>query len=129
MYAFSDRSKQRMFGVDDLLVAVAYRALEISPIDFGIPALGGKRTADEQFKLFTAGKSKCDGTLKRSKHQDGRALDFYAFVDGSASWDERHLAVVAAAFLQAAGELGVRLEWGGLWRNFKDYPHVQIIKD
>jgi len=54
------------------------------------------------------------------------ALDVYAYVDGAASWRPQHLATVAAAMLQAANELGVRLEWGGLWRSFVDMPHFQI---
>jgi peptidoglycan L-alanyl-D-glutamate endopeptidase CwlK len=116
-----------MDGVDKRLIDIAHRALEISPIDFGIPGDGGLRTAERQNELYCDGKSKCDGYDKESYHQTGKALDFYAFVNGSASWQEYHLAIVGAAFLQAANELGHRLEWGGLWKSFKDYPHVQLV--
>jgi len=132
MFALSERSKQRREGVDHRLIEISDRAIEITVFDFGIPADGGVRTAQRQSELFKRGKSKADGYKNKSNHQPaedgyGKALDFYAYVDGKASWDLYHLAMVAAAFLQAASELGYELEWGGLWKNFRDMPHVQII--
>ena len=53
-----------MDGVNARLVDVAELALELSPIDFGIPELGGLRNADEQLLLFFNGKSQLDGTKK-----------------------------------------------------------------
>jgi len=101
------------------------------------------RTADRQFELFSAGKSKADGYDKLSLHQRnvatgyGEALDFYAFVDGHASWEYEHLAMVAAAFFQAASMLGYQIEWGGLWKSRTpkiingipygwDCPHIHL---
>ena len=126
MFQFSKKSEQRLLTADLRLQQIAHRALELSKIDFGIPEFGGKRTAQEQLGLYKAHKSNCDGIVKKSKHQSGLALDFYAFVNGKASWDKYHLAMVAAAFLQAANELGYKLTWGGLWTTFEDYPHVQV---
>lgn len=86
--------------------------------------------------LFMAGKSTCDGIHKKSYHQTGKALDFYAYIDGRASWSPYDLVKVAAAFLQAASELGYKLQWGGHFRPFKeidgsisgwDMPHVQLV--
>ena len=77
---------------------------------------------------FHAGLSKCDGYEKISSHQTGEALDVYAYVDGNASWEEHHLAMVATAMLQSASQLGVGLEWGGLWKSFIDMPHFQLKK-
>lgn len=128
-FSLSTRSISHMFGMDSRLITVAYRAIEITKIDFGIPATGGLRTADQQNALFQDGKSKADGFEKLGKHQSGKALDFYAYVDGEASWKEKHLAQIAAAFLQAALEAGVRIRWGGLFRSFTDMPHVEIVGD
>lgn len=128
-HAFSQRSLDRMDGIDARLIEIAHFALNISSIDFGIPQLGGSRTVEEQQSLFKDGKSKCDGIDKCSFHQSGMALDFYAYVDGKASWDQAHLAVVACAFLQAASMLGYKLQWGGLWTTFKDMPHVQLLEE
>jgi len=127
MFYFGKRSKNILEGVDVRLQIIAKAALENTKIDFGFPSSGGLRTAQEQNQLFRIGKSKLDGYKKRSYHQTGKALDFYAFVDGKASWDKYHLAMVAAAFLQAASDLGYKLQWGGLWQDFEDYPHLQLI--
>ena len=125
-FQFSQKSLDRMKGVDPRLIQIAHAALAISPIDFGIPEDGGVRTAARQLELCEAGKSKCDGFVKRSKHQDGKALDVYAFVDGKASWQEHHLTTVAAALLQAAAHFGTQVEWGGFWHGFRDMPHIQL---
>ena len=125
-FKFSARSVKRMDGIDERLKEIAFRAIEISKVDFGIPAMGGYRTPEEQKALFDDGKSLADGVDKMSYHQTGNALDVFAYVDGMASWDEHHLAMVATAMLQAACELGYKLEWGGLWQSFNDMPHFQI---
>lgn len=114
-----------MVDVDDRLHQVVKAALLITKIDFGIPKDGGLRTASRQNYLYVEGKSKADGYKHQSFHQTGKAIDFYAYVDG-ASWDELHLAMVATAFLQAGSILGIKLEWGGNFRSFKDMPHIQI---
>lgn len=130
MYSFSEKSRERLSTVDSRLQEVMERALQLSPIDFGIPEYGGLRTAEEQNYLFQTGKSpKTDGYDKKSYHQTGKAVDVYAYVDGKASWDTEHLAMVATAVLQAACKLGYWVEWGGLWKDYGehgDMPHFQI---
>lgn len=125
MFKFSIASKNRLKGVDDGLVEVAHRALILTPIDFGIAPHGGKRDAPEQHDLFVHGKSKADGYIKKSRHQYGLALDFYAYLNREASWEPQHLSLVAAAWLQAACEFKIGVEWGGLWKRFVDMPHIQ----
>jgi len=115
-----------MEGVDENLISIAKEALSLSKIDFGIPQYGGLRREDEQHKLFLDGKSKADGLYKKSYHQSGKALDVYAYVDGKASWSVEHLSQIACAMFQAAINQGVKLEWGGLWKNFIDMPHFQV---
>lgn len=126
MFKLSDSSKERREGVDPRLIEISDLAIQITVVDFGIPGDGGIRTAQRQNRLFLTGRSKADGYDDLSNHQSGEALDFYAYVDGKASWNTEHLAMVAAAFLQAASMLGYRLKWGGLWKNFKDMPHVEL---
>lgn len=128
-WVLSERSKQRREGVDYRLIEICNLALSISLVDFGIPEHGGLRTAEDQHQLYLDDKSKCDGIELKSRHQSGKALDFYAYVDGAASWNEHHLTQVAAAFLQAASELGYALRWGGHWKNFRDMPHVQLMEN
>ena len=110
----------------------------IKHTDFSV--IFGNRTIELQQELYAKGRTDgkvtdiskvvtyLDGVNKKSYHQSGRALDFYAYVDGKASWEKEHLAVVACSFLQAANELGYKLEWGGLWKSFQDMPHVQLSR-
>lgn len=127
-YSFSIKSKNVIESINNQLQSVMYRAIEISSIDFGIPATGGYRTAQEQNRLFMDGKSKCDGYEKLSYHQTGNAIDVYAYVDGKASWEVEHLNVVALAVLAAASELGVKVKWGGHFEGGWDKPHFELIE-
>lgn len=126
-HKFSINSASVLATVHEPLRLIAARALELSKVDFGIPSSGGLRTAVEQKHLFDLGKSTLDGFKRKSYHQTGKALDVYAYVDGRASYDTEHLALVACAMLQAASELGYKLEWGGHWISFVDMPHFQLV--
>ena len=134
MFYLSQTSLKRREDINTKLIEINDLALTISVIDFGIPEYGGKRAANEQNILFKGGKSKADGFIKESRHQTGDALDFYAYI-GEASWQHDHLAMVAAAHLQAASILGYGLEWGGFWKSNKlingipygwDMAHIQL---
>jgi peptidoglycan LD-endopeptidase CwlK len=126
MFKLGNNSLNNRAGVDPRLIEISDRAIQISIIDFGIPSTGGLRTTEDQAALFTAGNSKADGRTNKSYHQTGRALDVYAYVDGKASWEKEHLAIIAVAMMQASAELGHRLQWGGLWKSFQDMPHFQL---
>ena len=115
-FKLSITSRTRLDGIDPDLIAVTNLAIKLTVIDFGIPPDGGIRTAERQKELFDKGVSKADGYDKLSNHQSGNALDFYAYVDGKASWQSHHLAMVACAHMQAASMLGVKIQWGGFWQ-------------
>jgi len=125
-FKLGDRSTKNLANVDDRLVSIIEVALMLSSVDFGIPSTGGYRSEDDQAKLFTAGLSKADGRVNRSKHQTGRAADVFAYVDKKASYKPEHLSLVAAAMLEAAGRLGYELRWGGHFKSFLDMPHFQL---
>lgn len=131
-YKFSSRSKENLSGVCPEMANLMEKAIEISPIDFGIPSDGGLRTAEQQRKLFEAGKSKCDGFYNKSYHQSGLAVDVYAYVNGAASWDGEHLAMIAGVVLSVASELNLDVIWGGTFgsNTFKgwDKPHFELRK-
>ena len=130
-FKLSNNSINNMKGIDNRLIDIAEVAIKLSNIDFGIPSTGGLRTTEDQAKLFTEGKSKCDGRINKSFHQTGRALDCYAYIGGKASWEPAHLAMVGIAMLQAASTLGYSLESGLLWNKAGklygwDCPHFEI---
>ena len=71
-YSLSQRSLDRLDGVDEKLVAVVKRAIEVSNIDFGV--IEGLRTVEKQEQLVASGASQ---TMK-SKHIEGGAVDLMA---------------------------------------------------
>ncbi len=125
-FKLGKNSINNLAGVDGRLIAIADLAIELTNIDFGVPSTGGLRTEADQAKLFADGVSKADGVNNKSYHQSGKAMDVYAYVDGKASWDKLHLALVAAAMLQASAQLGYELKWGGLWKSWQDMPHFEL---
>jgi len=126
MFKLGANSLNNRAGVDPRLIEISDLAITLSNIDFGIPSSGGLRTTEDQTALFTKGVSKADGRKNKSYHQSGKALDVYAYVDGKASWDKLHLALIAAVMLQASAQLGYRLTWGGNWKSWQDMPHFQL---
>ena len=108
-FKLSNRSLAKLEGVDESLVAVVKRAIELTKIDFGVTY--GMRTVQEQEKLVAAGRSQ---TMK-SKHLDGRAVDLMAYVDGKGCWELNVYDDLADAMAEAANELGVKVKWGAAW--------------
>ena len=95
----------------------------------------GYRSIEEQNQIYQQGRSDEGSVVTYAKggqsyHNFGLAIDFaLALPDGSVSWDMSYDGngngksdwhEVAAI----GKELG--FEWGGDWRNFKDYPHLQM---
>lgn len=140
-FALSNSSIENRQGVDPRLIEISDLAITLTVIDFGHGRFSGLRTEDIQFQLYVDNKSKLDGIKNLSKHQTGKALDFYAFVNGKASWQHEHLAMVACAFFQAASMLGYKIRWGGLWPSTSegnrrhgiqygwDMPHIELIEE
>lgn len=120
MPKFSKRSLSTLEGVHPDLVRVAHRAIAISAIDFMVTE--GLRTRERQAQLLKAGASK----TMNSRHITGHAIDVAAMVSGQIRWDWPLYPKIAAAFKQAAAELGVPIIWGGDWRTLKDGPHFEL---
>ena len=120
MYSLSKRSKNRLNGVHPDLVRVIERAIQITETDFTV--LEGLRSFERQAALLRLGQSK---TMK-SRHLTGHAADLAALVNGVVSWEPDHYMPIARAMKSAAAELGIKLQWGGDWRTFKDYVHWQL---
>lgn len=121
MYKFSKRSEKNLIGVHPDLVSVAKKALSISQQDFAV--ICGVRTVEEQKMLVKLGKSK----TMNSRHLTGHAIDVVPVLDGGKiSWESRYFFSIADAFFSAGIALEVRVEWGGEWKSFVDFPHFQL---
>lgn len=123
-YRFSRRSEKNLVGVNAVLVAVVRRALELTPVDFGITE--GLRSKERQKQMVVAGASQ----TMNSRHLTGHAVDVVAYLGANISWEWKYYEQIAAAFKQAGKELGTVIEWGGDWKSLKDGPHFQLsVKD
>jgi peptidoglycan LD-endopeptidase CwlK len=80
-FKLSERSLDRLKGVDQKLVDVVKRAIDLTEIDFGVSE--GLRTLERQKELVEKGASQ---TLK-SKHLGGRAVDLVAYIGPRVSWE------------------------------------------
>jgi peptidoglycan L-alanyl-D-glutamate endopeptidase CwlK len=130
MFRLGSRSKRRLSGIHPDLKAVVELAIEMSMIDFTV--LEGARTHERQLELFAAGAT----STMNSRHiikaeEDGgtgfaHAVDLGAWVAGEVRWDWPLYHQIANAMKLAAVELGIKIEWGGDWRSFKDGPHFQL---
>jgi hypothetical protein len=119
-FKFGLRSKSNLSFVHPDLIALAYKALELSTVDFVVTE--GKRTKARQRELFKSGLSK---TLN-SRHLQGFAIDVAALYGGKVTWNWQPYEDIAKAFKEASKELGIPVEWGGDWNTFKDGPHFQL---
>lgn len=119
-FTFSQRSENNLKGVNPDLVKIVRRALQLSPVDFGITE--GLRTVERQRQLVAAGKSQ----TMNSRHISGHAVDVFAYPTSAGSWEWKYYEQIATAFKQAAKELNIPVEWGGDWKTLKDGPHFQL---
>jgi peptidoglycan LD-endopeptidase CwlK len=108
-FKLSQRSLDKLDGVNPKLVAVVQKAILLTKIDFGVTY--GLRTVEEQEKLVAAGRSQ---TMK-SKHITGHAVDLMAYVDGKGCWELNVYDDLADAMSQAARDEGVAIRWGAAW--------------
>lgn len=104
-----------------------------TPVDVGVPGMGGLRLKHEQLEIFKAGYSKCDGYKVESFHQktdeDGKglALDLVPYIYGIGFSYEAfgRFGIIATLMLESWEELkesgmipkDLYLHWGGYWRN------------
>ena len=115
-FKLSQRSLDKLEGVDEQLVATVKLAILNTKIDFGV--ICGIRTMEEQRALFEKGASK----TMRSKHLEGKAVDLMAYIGSRGSWELNLYDDIADAMQEAAVETGAVLRWGAAW-------HINDIRD
>ena len=110
MYKLSQRSIERLDGVNEQLLAVVTKAIKTTNIDFGVTC--GLRTIEEQRELVKKGVSQ---TMK-SKQIEGNAVDVVAYIGSRITWELNVYDDIADAFKSAAQDLGVGIRWGAAWQ-------------
>ena len=108
-FTLSQRSQDRLDGVNADMVRVVKKAIGLTKIDFGV--ICGMRTIEEQEALVAKGASQ---TMK-SKHLEGLAVDLMAYIGGRASWELNVYDDIADAMKDAAKLEDVCIRWGAAW--------------
>ena len=115
MFKLSNRSLEKLEGVNPVLVETVKEAIKLSSVDFGV--IYGVRSLEEQKKLY---ESKRSQTMK-SKHliQDDKtshAVDLMAYDGSNPSWDLVMYDDIADAMKAAAKLTGATIRWGAAWQ-------------
>jgi peptidoglycan L-alanyl-D-glutamate endopeptidase CwlK len=119
---------------DKRLKHLALEAIKESPYQFIITC--GYRTEKEQQKLYAQGRTlpgkivtRIDGVIQKSMHNfwPARAFDIAVMIDNKITWDTQFYKIVAEHIKKVADKLGIKINWGGDWSEFKDYPHFEIL--
>ena len=122
-FKLSQRSLDRMQGVDERMISVVKFAITATKTDFGV--IQGMRTLEMQKALVAKGASQ---TMK-SKHLDGLAVDLMAYIEGRGSWELNLYDDLADAMKEGAEAAGVAVRWGAAWhiddiRKWKGASHT-----
>jgi peptidoglycan L-alanyl-D-glutamate endopeptidase CwlK len=135
-YKFSNRSTKNLESVHPDLQALFNEVIKI----YDCTIVFGKRTLEQQQELYAQGRTKPgsivtyrDGIERRSKHQDGLAVDVAPYpIDWS---DHKRFFFLAGVVKAVATQLNIEYRWGGDWdsdndtsdQGWNDYPHFELI--
>ena len=126
-------SLARLVGVDECLVKVVMRAIEISEVDFTV--LEGLRSLERQRELYAQGRTtpgKIVTWTMNSRHIEGKAVDLVPY---PLNWNDlEKFDKIKDAMFQAAREIDVNLRWGADWdgdgkyreKGEYDSPHFEL---
>ena len=150
-FNLSQKSLDRLNGVDERLQRVVKRAIQLSKQDFMV--LEGVRTRQQCMTNYGKGRSIAQCVAKgvpaqyanpkaakvtwlnnpfASKHVSGKAVDLVPY---PVDWNDlKKFDVIAQAMLQASKELGIPIRWGADWdadgkpreRGESDSPHFEV---
>lgn len=121
MYEFSSRSIKNLDTCCDELQLLFSTVI----LNYDCTIIEGHRTMERQKELFREGKSKTLG----SKHlsSPSNAVDVMPY---PIDWSDQHgQHVFATKVLATAIDLGIKVRWGGSFKNFYDAPHWELYDE
>lgn len=126
-HTLGSSSQLHLAGTKDIIKAVVALALKKCIIDFSV--VDGRRTFEEQRQNII---NEVSWTMD-SKHLPDEtglagAVDIYPWVGGQTSHRPYFYKLIARAMFEAAIELHVRIQWGGLWsEEHEDKMHWELL--
>jgi len=113
-FNLSQRSFQKLAGVNDILQDTVKEAIKLTKVDFGV--IYGIRTLDEQKRLYEAGRSQTMNSKHLLQDDDtGHAVDLMAYDGSNPSWELVMYDDIADAMKEAAKKTGAKIRWGAAW--------------
>ena len=121
MPSFSQKSINRIETCDPKLQVLFLEVVK----HYDCSILEGYRNKADQNRYFAEGKSQLQ--YPRSKHNQlpSEGIDVAPY---PIKWNDRDGWYQFAGFVKGvASQLGVKVQWGGDWKTFKDFPHWELI--
>ncbi len=113
-FNLSQRSFQKLAGVNDILQDTVKEAIKLTKVDFGV--IYGIRTLDEQKRLYEAKRSQTMNSKHLLQDDDtGHAVDLMAYDGSNPSWELVMYDDIADAMKEASKKTGAVLRWGAAW--------------
>jgi len=108
-----------------LLERVNSLLVRMKELGYNLRIVSGYRSFKDQDDLYAQGRTKPGKIVTNAKggqsyHNYGLAVDLAFVIDGKISWDEK---LPWSRLGMEGKQFG--LEWGGLFKKFKDRPHFQ----
>jgi peptidoglycan L-alanyl-D-glutamate endopeptidase CwlK len=106
-------------------IAAYQEAVKATPSNVHPVIVQTLRTFEEQDLLYQKGRTRPGAKVTNAKpgssfHQYGLAIDFSLQVNGKLKWVvDKNWMIVVDCFKKYG------FSWGGDWKSFKDYPHVE----
>ena len=120
MPSFSKRSTDNLATCHRDLQKVAHEAIK----HFDFTVIQGHRGKAEQNKAYREKKSKLQWPLSRHNKLPSLAMDC---VPHPLNWqDKASFDKMGAVMKEAAKTVGVKIKWGGDFRDWYDGPHVEL---
>lgn len=129
MPKFGRRSESNLKGVHPHLIEIAREVVK----NLDCSVLCGRRSEEDQNKLFKAGRSKLKYPESKHNKTPSMAIDIVPY---PVDWDDRErFYFFAGFFMGIASKLGYKIRWGGDWdmdndfgdQNFDDLPHFELV--
>jgi len=125
MPKFGRSSISRLDTCDHKLQDICNEAIKI--YDFSV--VSGHRGLEEQNKLVRDGYSQLRYPQSKHNHAPSKAVDLapYNAILRKIDWDDNEsFYYLAGVIMTIAHSKGIKLEWGGTWHTFRDFPHWQL---
>lgn len=123
-FHFGTVSEERLATCHPKIQLVVRLALKKTKEDFSV--LEGWRPKARQNELFAENKSQLQFPDSWHNKSPSRAIDIVPYpVDWN---DSGRFYMLATYMFAAAAELEIKINWGGHWTSFQDFPHWELDK-